>query len=313
MKISSLVLVLFLFIGTVYGFPVKNIQKGGRIDFSKFEALEKPFETSINAKNKKVMFLWDSRKKLSLDILKDFIKLCSEKNIICYPVEVKQLSKDEVLRLIGEPDKNVYVLSYKGDIIDDWGLFTLPVTVFLDESNSVMDAIGYEGQYLTKVSRLLDFYTGKITKEEYEKFQNVTEILRKRSILPDLNFAIKLIKSRQKEDALKKLEEIDKTNMNNHEKVKLAEVFIMLGKYKDAMEIVSPIINLDMNARFYMGVASFYAGDLQKAMDILSGMEGIYPKKQKIYLMLGKIYKSKQEYEKATEYFEKSCEKDIFD
>ena len=313
MRLLTFLFVILVFVGVGYSFPVKNIQKGDKIDFSKFESLDKSFEASISANIKKVILLWDGRKKLSLDILKDFLKLCSEKGVVCYPVEVKGLPRDEVLKLIIEKGDNVYILSYKGEIIEEWGLFTLPVTVFLDESNKVLDAVGYEGQYLTKVGRLLDFYTGKISKDEYEQFQNVTQVIRKRSLLPDLNFAVKLIKSGQKGDALKKIEEIDKSDMNNHEKVKFVEVLILLEKYKDAIDMAEKMADRDMNAKFYLGVASFYAGDTKRAMEVLSELENIYPKKQKIYLMLARIHKSNKEHEKAIQYFEKSCEKDIFD
>ncbi|KAA0258917.1 tetratricopeptide repeat protein [Deferribacter autotrophicus] len=311
MKIIRFLFIFCFVASTVLSFPLKGVKKGDVIDFSKFESSHPKFEQSVKDKKLKLILFWRSDKGLSVKVAKTFVRLCSRKDLDCYSLDLKGAQKEEILKILGKVNNNFFIVNYKGDAILDFGIYTLPVTVFLDKNDKVLNAIGYEGQYFVKVGRYIKYLTGEISKEEYEKFQNVTKIVRKKSILPDINFIKKLIKDGQKDDALQKLESLNKKGINDFEKVKLAEVLILLGKNQEAFELLKPISNKFIDAKFYIGLALYNLDNLDKALDYLVSIEKIYPNKGRLYYLLGKIYKKKGDYEKACGYFEKACDKEF--
>jgi len=313
MRIANLIIIFFIFTNICFSFPLKNIKKGDVFDFSKFASQESNFANSLKDKKLKMVLLWRSDKQLSVKIAKNFKKICSTKDIYCYSVDIKQIKKDELHKLIGDLSENFYITLYNGDIIEDLGIYTLPVTIFLDKNNKVIDAIGYEGQYYVKISKYLDYLTGKISKDEYEKYSNTSVVDRRRSILPDINFIKRLIRDGQKDDAIKRLSSLKLDNLTNFEKVKLSEVYILLQRYKDAVKLLEPISDNFTDAKFYLSLAYYNIGEYDKALNLLKSIENIYPNKERIYFLLGKIFKSKGDFKKGCEYFEKSCEQNLID
>jgi hypothetical protein len=305
-------LIVFAIANISYAFPIKNLKINDKIDLSEFESLDKPIEKAAGIKDKKMVLVWDSNKQISIDILTKFLKICDEKDIVCFAVEVSGKNANEIAGIKFENTKNIYFVKFKGDILVDWGLFTLPVTIFLNEENMIIDALGYQGQYVAKVGRYIDYLRGKITKEEYEQFQSNNKVVTKRSELPKINFVKRLIEDGQKDDAERRLAEIEVDGLNQLEKLKLSEVYIMLGKYDDANKMLNTIA-FNMNAKFYIAYAQYLSGKYNESLDILKNIENIFPSKGKLYYLLAKNYAKLGNYEKASEYYEKACEKNIFD
>ncbi len=309
-RILIIFLIAFLGISNLRGFPLRNLKKGEVINVSKFNAVNIKGEVFKDGRFKKIIFLWRHDKRLSKKTAKKFIKVCKARKIKCISVETKNTSLEKILKVIGKPPENVY-FARNISIIKNWGVFTLPVTIFLDEKNKIIHAIGYEGQYITKVEKYLDYLNGKITLKELKKFFSAPVNYR-RSILPDLNYILKLISDNQKDMAKKKLEELQSkiklNNLNEFEKIKYAFVLIKFNKLKEALKVLKTVNSYNPKGKFYKAVVFYKMGKKDKALKLLKEISNIFPDKGIFYYYLGKIYKDKGDYKNAAIYFEKSLD-----
>ncbi len=303
-----LIIFTFLFTLNAVAFPLKKLKKGDSIDISSLKPVNKKGVKFNDNKKRKIIFIWRHDKRLSKKTAKRFLKVCKERKINCISIETKHASLEIIEKILGEIPDNIF---FAQDIseVKGWGIFTLPVTIFLDKYDKIINAIGYEGQYVVKVERFLDYLEGKITKKEIEELSE-SPVNSKVSVLPDLNYILKLIKDNQKDDAFKKLEsmkeKLDANKLNEFEKTKYAYVLMKLGQFKQANEILKNVTSYDIKSKFYKGVILYETGNKDKAQKILESIVKIYPDKKAIYFYLAKIYKDKGDYRNAAEYFEKA-------
>ncbi len=299
--------ILIFSIQIIHGFPLKKLKKGDHIDISSLKPVNIKGEVFHDKKVKKILFLWRLDKRLSKKSAKKFIKVCRERKIICISIETKGASIEQQLKILKKVPETVY-FAQNDKVVNEWGIFTLPVTIFLDKNNKIIHAVGYEGQYVTKIERYIDFLEGKITKEQLEKAETQAPSYKK-SILPDLNYILTLIKENQVEDAEKKLKEIgDKIkieNLNVVEKISLIKVLIKLKKYDYAEKIINSLNKFNPHVKFYKGIICFEKKNYDDALKSLKEIEKIYPDKKVLYYYIGKIYKLKGDCKNAAEYFEK--------
>ncbi|MBZ4644293.1 MAG: hypothetical protein JG767_1902, partial [Deferribacteraceae bacterium] len=89
-------LIVFAIANISYAFPIKNLKINDKIDLSEFESLDKPIEKAAGIKDKKMVLVWDSNKQISIDILTKFLKICDEKDIVCFAVEVSGKNANEI-------------------------------------------------------------------------------------------------------------------------------------------------------------------------------------------------------------------------
>jgi len=297
-----------LIVSTVIGaFPLQQLEKGDAVSLQEFKGLNKELSGIDKNSGTKLLLLWRHDKRTSVDTVKNFVEMCSKRDVPCIAVDLQNVTMEKVKEIVGETGENIYFARDKSGVTDDWGIFTLPVTLFLDKNNKVVNAVGFEGQYAVKVGRYVDFLSGKISEEEYKKFENTNKVNDRRSKLPKINFIKRLIEDGQPEDAKERLEKLDKKDLSMEEKLNLAEVYLKLDMPDKVEEVLKGVSEYNVGAKFYRAYAVYLRGDPDKALNMLHSIEKIYPRKKKLFYLLGEIYKQKGDYKNAAEYFEKSC------
>ncbi|WP_303701833.1 hypothetical protein, partial [Flexistipes sinusarabici] len=161
-----------LIVSTVIGaFPLQQLEKGDTVSIQKFKGLNKGLSGIDKNSEIKLLLLWRHDKRTNVDTIKSFAEMCSKRDVPCIAVELQNGTMEKIKGIVGEDAaENIYFAHDRTGVTDDWGIFTLPVTLFLDKDNKVVNAVGYEGQYAVKVGRYVDFLTGKISEEGYKKF-----------------------------------------------------------------------------------------------------------------------------------------------
>jgi tetratricopeptide (TPR) repeat protein len=307
-KIITIFLALCCISSGLYAFPLKKLKKGDTVNVERLNPVNIKGVAFKNNKKMKIVFIWRHDKRLSKKSAKRFVKVCKNRKINCISIETKNAPLEVISKILGDIPDNIY-FAKNIEMIKGWGIFTLPVTIFLDKYDKIIDAIGYEGQYVVKVERFIDFLEGKISKEELEKLAS-SPVNNKRSILPDLNYILRLLKENQRDDAIKKLDEIKSKlkveKLDEFEKVKYAFVLMKLKRFSEASEILKQTKNNDIKSKFYKGVVLYKTGDADKALELFKKIEKIYPDKKSVYFYLGKIYKDKGDCLNAVNYFEKA-------
>jgi len=297
-----------LIVSTVIGaFPLQQLEKGDTVSIQEFKGLNNELSNIDKSAETKLLLLWRHDKRTSVDTVKSFVEMCGKRGVPCIAVDLQNGTMEKIKEIVGKTGKNVYFAQDNSGLTDDWGIFTLPVTLFLDKDNKVVNAVGYEGQYAVKVGRYVDYLTGKISEEEFKKFENTSDVNDRRSKLPKINFIKRLIEDGQPEDAKERLSKLDKKDLSMEEKLNLAEVYLKLDMPDKVEKVLEGISEYNVGAKFYRAYAVYLNGDLDKALDMLHSIEKIYPRKKKLFYLLGEIYKQKGDYKNAAEYFEKSC------
>ncbi len=290
-----------------YSFPLKHLKKNDKIDIGKLVPVNVKGEKYKNCNEKKIVLIWRHDKRLSKKTFKKFIPLCGKRKLCCISIDLKKGDIETIKQIVGNTPNHIYFAQNVDGIKHSWGIFTLPVTIFLDKNNRILDAIGYEGEYIVKVARILDLLEGKITKKELEKIES-SPVDRRVSLLPDLNFILELINSDQPDDALEKLEKIKERlkKTDQFETFLYVKILIKLKNYDKANKILERINKSNIKYKFYKAVILYKTNKLDKALDYFKKIEMLYPDKKAIYYHLGKIYKQKGNYKNATDYFEKA-------
>ncbi|AEI15633.1 hypothetical protein Flexsi_2004 [Flexistipes sinusarabici DSM 4947] len=297
-----------LIVSTVIGaFPLQQLEKGDTVSIQKFKGLNRKLSSIGKNSEIKLLLLWRHDKRTSVETVKDFAEMCNKRDVPCIAVDLQKGAMEKIKGIVGETGENIYFAHDKAGVTDDWGVFTLPVTLFLDKNNKVINAVGYEGQYAVEVGRYVDFLTGKISKKEYEKFENTSVVHDRRSKLPKIKFIKRLIEDGQPEDAKERLKKLDKKDLTMEEKLNLAGVYLKLDMPDKVDKVLQSVSKYNIGAKFYRAYAVYLRGNLDKALNMLHSIEKIYPRKKKLFYLLGEIYKQKGDYKNATEYFEKSC------
>ncbi|ADD67576.1 hypothetical protein Dacet_0796 [Denitrovibrio acetiphilus DSM 12809] len=127
---------------TLNAFPIRNMNKGDVVNLSKLNYTK----SDTTKTGTKLLFIWNSEKRLSKKQYVSFSKLCSEKKVICLALDTAGKTSN---------DKAVRTLTDKTGYINDWLIVALPLTIILDSKDRIVDAFGYEGQYLEKMSETL--------------------------------------------------------------------------------------------------------------------------------------------------------------
>ncbi len=303
------VISFIMFASELLAFPLRKANVGDKFDYNKVESVFNEYSKFISLNNKKAIIIWRYSKLNSKKIFVDFYRVCRERSIVCISFELDGVDAKEILNLIKvDRTENLVIVKDKGDIIGEYGIFTLPVTIFLDEKNSILDAVGFEGQFYDKMSRYIDFITGKISKEEYEK-QESSEVLDRRvSLLPKINFINKLLESSKKDEAIRELENLKLDGASDLEYIKVAELYMRLEDYKKAEELISHTNPNDVSSRYYKAFLFYKTQRFKESLEILKTIENIYPNKKALFSLMGKVYLKMGDFKNAAEYYDKTVD-----
>lgn len=301
MKKTALTLIaVFMTLG-VFAFPLKELKEGDKVEMKNFTYASGAYTDKEDKAPLKVLLLWKGDKRLSKNTFEEFKQFCAKSDVVCVSVE---LGVSEQL----EPAENVIYASDNAKMTDSWGIFTLPVTLVLDGDNKIIHGIGFEGQYKAKLEKFIELKQGRISEAEYNNITNVQGVDKTVSRLPEINFAKNMIRSGQADDARKRLENIDTASLNDTEKTRIAEAYFMLKEYPAALEVLKGIGNTVPEVKFLLGYAYMQTGQFDAALSQLESVKDIYPRKERIYYALAKIYYEKDMYKEAADYFNQCCE-----
>lgn len=197
--IKIILFVMFFSLSNSFSFPLRNVEIGSYFGYNKFISIFNNYQDAFSAKSKKAIIIWRYSKANSVKIFMEFSKVCIDKSIHCISIELDNVDREIIINMINNSklDK-IFLLKDNDNIISYLGIYTLPVVIFIDEENRIIDAVGYEGQFYDKMSRYIDYIAGNISKEEYEKPEKNDDVLRKVSILPKINFWNKILDSGKK-------------------------------------------------------------------------------------------------------------------
>lgn len=297
---------IFFLHSQLFAFPLRNVHVGSKFEYSNLMSIFNEYDKLISLNKNKAILIWRASKSNSKRIFIDFYKVCKEKSIPCISIELDGIDKEEILKLVkDEGYENISLVRDTGNIVKEFGIFTLPVTIFLNQKNEILDAVGFEGQFYDKMSKYIDYITGKITKEEYEKSGDSELIDRKISLMPKINFIKKLINSSKKDEAIKELQSLNLEGISDIEYIKLAEIYIKIEDYQKATEMLNKTKINDVSAKYYKGLLLYKVGNFNESLSILKSIENIYPNKKDIYSLIGKLYLKLGDYKNSAEYYDK--------
>lgn len=290
-----------LFSLSAFAFPLKGINEGDKADLKQFTYPAGAYTDAQDKAPLKLLLLWREDKRLSRNVYADVKALCEKyADLVCVAVQPGEANTKK-------PENNVIYAADSAKITDRWGIFTLPVTLVLDDTDTIIHGLGFEGQFKAKLEKYIELKKGIITEEEYNRITGVQGVDRTISRLPEINFSKNLIKGGQTEDALKRLENIDIDSLNDNEKARLAEAFIMLKDYDTALNILLKAGSKTPDVRFLLGYTYIMLGQAEESLAEIETVRDIYPAKERVYYVLARIYYEQEKYKEAADYFEKCC------
>ncbi|HCW93569.1 MAG TPA: hypothetical protein DHM44_07795, partial [Flexistipes sinusarabici] len=70
---------------------------------------------------------------------KSFVEMCGKRGVPCIAVDLQNGTMEKIKEIVEKTGENVYFAHDKSGVTEDWGIFTLPVTLFLDKDNKVVN------------------------------------------------------------------------------------------------------------------------------------------------------------------------------
>jgi hypothetical protein len=126
----------------VFAFPLRGVEQNAKVDMKKL-SFEQPAQKDGRLK---ILFIFDSEKRLSIKQFAKFDLFCARKDVKC-------LALDKSDRFAGT--ENVAPAKDPQKYTDSWRIIALPVTVFIDKDDKIREAVGYEGDYGNKVADIV--------------------------------------------------------------------------------------------------------------------------------------------------------------
>lgn len=142
----TIVIALFLASVSASAFPLRHIEPESVLKMDRF-AYEKGYKASEDKSPLKMLFVWDSSKRLGKKQYQAFKEFCDDAGVPCIAVDLQAEKKSE---------GNVTAASDPENYTKTWGMIVVPVTLILNSENRIIEAVGYEGQYKHKMSELID-------------------------------------------------------------------------------------------------------------------------------------------------------------
>ncbi len=108
-------------------------------------------------------------------------------------------------------------------------------------------------------------------------------------------------------------EEVQRNPRNPQARIKLARVYIGIGKHEDAVKTLKSALNIDpdnIEALYLLGVAYYEAGELSNSLHYLKKAarvkDGFAPQYSLVYFQMGNVYFKAGKYEDAAKAYKKA-------
>lgn len=246
--------------------------------------LKPVFKTSKPLGENRAVLYFDSNNRFNVSLLADFLKECeSHPAVTCIGAESSSSSVESVADgFRGSRDESFI---YKG-VTDQH----LPYMEFY-KKNKPAGSITSDSSFNVKVGIYLDFVSGKFDAKDLDDRLKMAESAENyKKIVPRMNFVLLLAKKGETEAALRELDSIDASKLDDKGKLLFGQTYLRLKSPEKALEVLSAC--KDTECKFYTGLAYYLGGDNKKAIEVLSALKGKYSSENKLNFYLKTIYEA---------------------
>ena len=257
------------------------------------DELKPVFKTSKPLSDNRAVLYFDSNNRFNVSLFADFLKECeAHPAVTCVGAESSASTFESVADgFRGSRDESFI---YKG-VTDKH----LPYMEFY-KKNKLIGSIDSESSFNIKVGIYLDFISGRMDVKELEDKLKMAESSENyKKIVPRMNFVLLLAKKGETEAALKELNSIDASKLDDKGKLLFGQTYLRLKSPDKALEVLSTCT--DNECKFYTGLAYYLGGDNKKALEILTGLKGKYRSENRLNYYLKTIYEANGDKKHADE------------
>ncbi|WP_303850865.1 lipopolysaccharide assembly protein LapB [Seleniivibrio woodruffii] len=255
--------------------------------------LKPVFKTSKPLGENRAVLYFDSNNRFNVSLLADFLKECeSHPAVTCIGAEGSSSTIESVADgFRGSRDESFI---YKG-LTDRH----LPYMEFY-KKNKLVGSITSDGSFNVRVGIYLDYISGKFDAKALDDRLKMAESAENyKKIVPRMNFVLLLAKKGETDAALRELESIDSSKLDDKGKLLFGQTYLRLKSPEKALEVLSTCSDTD--CRFYTGLAYYLGGDNAKALEILTQLKGKYSSVNKLNFYLKTIYEANGDKKHADE------------
>jgi hypothetical protein len=148
---TIVILLLLAAAASAFAFPLRHMEMDSVVDLSRF-TYQPAYVPDNDTSKVKVLFLWRSDKRLSKKQYGAFSEYCGGAEVTCLAVD--KLGAEHI-------DEGVISAYDAKGYTDSWGAVALPLTILLSKDNRIIDAVGYEGQYVDKLTSMINSLISK--------------------------------------------------------------------------------------------------------------------------------------------------------
>ena len=246
--------------------------------------LKPVFKTSKPLGENRAVLYFDSNNRFNVSLFADFLKECeAHPTVTCIGAESSASSVDSIANgFKGSRDESFI---YKG-VTDQH----LPYMEFY-KKNKLAGSITSDSSFNVKVGIYLDYISGKFDAKALDERLKMAESAENyKKIVPRMNFVLLLAKKGETEAALRELESIDASKLDDKGKLLFGQTYLRLKSPDKALDVLSTCA--DNECKFYTGIAYYLGGDNAKALDILTALKGKYRSENKLNYYLKTIYEA---------------------
>lgn len=159
------------------------------------------------------------------------------------------------------------------------------------KGGKLVGTLEQEDNLVEKPNIYLDYISGSIDSQTLVarlKATDSADLYKK--IVPKMNFVLMLAKKGETDAALKELESVDISKLDDKGKLIFAQTYLRLKAPKKAMEVLKGCESSE--CMFYTGVAQYVDGDIKGAIGTLNGLKGKYKDINKLNYYLKEMYKA---------------------
>jgi hypothetical protein len=226
---------------------------------------------------------FDQNSRFDLNIMAEFLKDCqTRESVLCVCAESSEETDAEVTSFFEGTEQAACVFRGKTDK-------PTPRIEFL-KGGAESGSIEKDGAFGSKTGIYLDFIAGTFSSEELEtklKAADGAEMYKK--IVPRMNFVLMLAKKGQVDSAIKELDKIDSSLLDDKGKLLLGQTYLRLNAPERTAAVLSSCP--DRECVFYRGIAEYFSGSAEKAIFTLNSLKGLYDE-NKLNYYLKKIYEA---------------------
>lgn len=236
----------------------------------------------------KAVLFFDHTKRFDLNIMAEFVKDCASFNgVECFYADVSGGDKEALYKAFSKSEQGsrIYLAPSSAET---------PYAVFIKQ-NSPIGSIMKNENFTLYTPVYLAFLAGRNDGAGIEELLDAADKAENyKRIVPRMNFVLMLAQKGETETAVKELDKVDASQLDDKGKLLLGQTYLRL-KAADKASAVFASCSQDTECRFFEGVAAYLGGDNEKAAGILNALKYTYEDKEKLNFYLDKINEAQED------------------